>query len=530
MDENKSVNAIDPENISDTPETADQETAVEETAVEETAIEETAVENTEVEETAEVVADNAVADESPEADAPAAPVYPPKKEGGEYDERGYYIFPDRSYYDLLGNYYSANGEQQHEATTQAFTWEPVEHSELLIPPVDKKKRHTAFKVSLIIMACVLGTALLVLVGALIYNMVNTFPEAQNKTPTINIIVSDKGPTSQSDGYASPELIEEVKNSIVVISAQSAEAASLGSGFIISSDGYIVTNQHVIDGADEVWVDFYDGTSLKANVVGESASDDIAVLKVSASDLPAITLAKSENCYVGEVVYAIGCPDGYDFAWSVTMGIISHTSRNVKIYDDNGNLEKTMNLIQTDVAVNHGNSGGPIVNTRGEVVGIVTLKITNTEGMGFAIPIDGALEIIDAIITKGSADGVESSISAPRPMIGISCVGVAANKYYKKTATGIEEVEKVYADKNSASCFYAAVGGIYVMSIDERYNAVGVLEAGDIIVSMNGSALYNNNQLSFYLNDCKPGDEIQLEVYRDGRYETVTLTLAKEIKE
>ena len=255
-----------------------------------------------------------------------------------------------------------------------------------------------------------------------------------------------------------------------------------------------------------------------------------MLKVSANNLPAITLAKSENCYVGEIVYAIGCPDGYDFAWTVTMGIISHTNRNVKLYDDNGNLEKTMNLIQTDVSVNPGNSGGPIINTRGEVVGIVTLKITNTEGMGFAIPIDGALEIVEALITKGNADDVESSISAPRPMIGITCVGVSANKYYKRTATGIEEVEKVYADKNSASCFYAAVGGIYVLSIDERYNAVGVLEAGDIIVSMNGSALYNNNQLSFYLNDYKPGDKIELEVYRNGEYKTVKLTLAKEIKD
>lgn len=524
MDENKSVNQIDSENISKTPETAVEETEVEIALPQTVEVEETVG----VVETKEV-ADEMASDETTETDIPAdEPVYPPKKEGGEYDDRGYYVFPDGSFYDLLGEYHTSRDDQPNEAT-QAFTWEPIDQTELLRPAVDKKKRHSAFKVSLIIMACVLATALMVLVGALIYNMLNTFPEAQNKAPTINIIVSDKGPTSQSDGYASPELLEQVKNSIVVISAQSAEASSLGSGFIISSDGYIITNQHVIDGANDIWVDFYDGSSLKARVVGQSERDDIAVLKVNANNLPAITLAKSENCYVGEVVYAIGCPDSYDFAWSVTMGIISHTSRNVKIYDDNGNLEKTMNLIQTDVSVNPGNSGGPIINTRGEVVGIVTLKITNTEGMGFAIPIDGAIEIIDALITKGNADDVESSISAPRPMIGITCVGVAANKYYKKTGTGIEEVEKTFADNNPSSCFYAPVGGIYVMSIDPRYNAVGVLEAGDIIVSMNGSALYNNNQLSFYLNDCKPGDKIELEVYRNGAYKTVTLTLAKEIK-
>ena len=514
MDENKSVNQIDPEDVSDTPKAATQETAVE---------------NTEVEETAEVVADNTVADEAPETDIPPEPEYPPKKEGGEYDDRGYYVFPDGSYYDLLGNYHSAQGEIVSEAT-QAFTWEPVNQDELLKPATDKKKRHSAFKVSLIIMACVLATALLILVGALIYNMVSTYPAAKEKNPTVNVIVSDKGPTSQSDGYASPELIEEVKHSIVVISAQSKNVSSLGTGFIVSSDGYIVTNQHVIDGANEIWVDFYDGSSYQAKVIGQSVRDDVAVIKVNATNLPVITLGKSENCYVGEIVYAIGCPDSYDFAWSVTMGIISHTSRNVKIYDDNGNLEKTMNLIQTDVSVNPGNSGGPIINTRGEVVGIVTLKITNTEGMGFAIPIDGALELVEAIIEKGHANDVESSISAPRPMIGISCVGVSANKYYKKTATGIEPVEKIYADKNPNSCFYAPVGGIYVLGLDERYNAVGVLEVGDIIVALDGNAVYNNNQFSFYLNNYKPGDEIQLEVYRNGKYKTVELVLAKEIRD
>ncbi len=544
MDENKSVNEINPEESS-VKEPAIEEPAIEEPTVEEPAVEEPAVEESAVEEPA--VEEPAVevpaveeptveepAVEVPEADIPAEPEFPPKKEGGEYDSRGYYVFPDRSYYDLLGNYYSAKGEQQHSAVTQAFTWEPtaqpVADPEPLKPAMDKKKRHTAFKVSLIIMACVLATALLILVGALIYNLFDTYPDAQNKNVTVNVIISDKGPTNPGDGYASPELLEEVKNSIVVISAQTADASSLGSGFIISDNGYIVTNQHVIDGASEIWVDLYDGRSYQAKVVGASERDDIAVLKISASDLPPITLARSEDSYVGEVVYAIGCPDSYDFAWSVTMGIISHTSRNVKIYNDDGSLEKTMNLIQTDVSVNPGNSGGPIINTRGEVVGIVTLKITNTEGMGFAIPIDGALEIIDALITKGSADDIESSISAPRPMIGISCVGVSANKYYKKTSTGIEEVEKTYADHFPDTCFYAPVGGIYVMSIDERYNAVGVLEAGDIIVSLDGAAVYNNNQFSFYLNNYKPGDRIQLEVYRDGGYKTVKLTLAKEIKE
>lgn len=505
MDENKSVNDINPE--AQTEQAPTEQAPMEQTPVDEPATNEPAV-------------DESAADE---------PIYPPKKEGGEYDERGYYVFPDGSYYDLLDNYYSAQGEQ-HSAATQAFTWEPIGSDELLTPPVDKKKRHSAFKVTLIVMACVFALALLILAAALIYNMFDTYPDAIDKNPTVNITVSDKGPTKPEDGLASAELLEEVKQSIVVVSTQSSTSAGLGSGFIISDDGYIVTNQHVIEGADSIWVDLYDGKSYQAKVVGSSERDDVAVIKINAKDLPTSTLGKSSNCYVGERVYAIGCPDSYDYAWTVTMGIVSHTSRNVKIYDKSGNLEKTMNLIQTDVSVNPGNSGGPIINTRGEIVGIVTLKITNTEGMGFAIPIDGALEIIQAIIEKGNADDVESSISAPRPMIGITCVGVSANKYYKRTSTGIEEVNEGYANQRPDVCFYAPVGGICVLGLDERYNAVGVLEIGDIIVSLDGSAVYGNDQFSYYLNNYKPGDKIKLDVYRDGKYQTVELVLAKEIKD
>ena len=525
MDENKSLNPTDAEDATNSPESVAEESPIEASQPESVEVEASETENS----VAETVAET-IADEISENDVPSSKQeYPPKKEGGEYDERGYYIFPDGSYYDLLGDYHCVQGEQLSEAT-QAFTWEPINQDELLKPAVDKKKRHSAFKVSLIIMACVLSVALLILVAALIYNMIDTYPEAKDKNITVNVIVSDKGPTNPGDGYASPETLEKVKSSIVVISARSSEATSLGSGFIISTDGYIVTNQHVIEGTGEVWVDLYDGTSHKANVVGQSARDDIAVLKINAKDLPAITLAKSKDCYVGEIVYAIGSPDSYDYAWTVTMGIISHKSRNVKIYDNNGNLEKTMNLIQTDVSVNPGNSGGPIINTRGEVVGIITLKITNTEGMGFAIPIDGALQIIDALITKGNADDIESLVSPSRAMIGITCVGVMEGRYYIKTDTGVKEVEKDYADRHPSSSFYVPVGGIYVLGVDQKYNAVGVLEVGDIIVSIGGANVHDNNHFSFYLNKYKPGDRVELEVYRNGRYTTVYLTLAKEIKD
>lgn len=396
------------------------------------------------------------------------------------------------------------------------------------PPAPKK--HTGFKVTLIVMCCVLAIVLVILVTVLALGIFDSIPSALKDEirPEVNITVSDKGPTTPESGVASPELLEQVNNSVVVITTITSTGSGLGSGFIVTEDGYIVTNYHVVEGNKKISVQLYDGNSYEATLVGYSDPDDIAVIKIDAKKLPAITLGKSSNCYVGERVYAIGCPDGYELAWSITMGIISHTDRDIKMYDNSGNIEKTMHLIQTDVAVNHGNSGGPLVNTRGEVVGIVTLKISNTAGLGFAIPIDSALEIIEAIIETGNADGVDSSVSNQRAMLGITCVGVSADSYYLKTATGIQEVTKEEAE-TSGEYIYTPVSGIYVFDTDQKYNAHGILKSGDIIVSIDGFSIYTNSQLSYYLDTCSPGDEVSVKIMRNGEFSTVKVTLAKEIK-
>lgn len=392
------------------------------------------------------------------------------------------------------------------------------------------KRHTGFKVTLIIMCCVLAIVLVLLVTVLALELFESAPSAfeDDVHREVNITVSDKGPTSLEDGVASPELLEQVNKSVVMITNISSMGSSVGTGFIITDDGYIVTNYHVVENHQTISVQLYEGNSYEATLVGYSERDDIAVIKINAQDLPAITLGKSSNCYVGEKVYAIGCPDGYELGWSITMGIISHTNRSIKIYDGNGNVEKTMHLIQTDAAVNHGNSGGPLINTRGEVVGIVTLKISNTTGLGFAIPIDSALEIIEAIIETGDASDVDSSVSSPRAMLGISCVGVAADSYYLKTETGIKTVTKEEAEANG-DYIYTTVGGIYVFDTDPKYNAQGILQSGDIIVSIDNFAVYTNSQLSYYLDMCSPGDEVAVKIMRNGEFSTVKITLAKEIK-
>lgn len=490
----------------------------------------------------------------------------PKKQGGFFDSKGQYVFPDGSYYDMYDVYHPST--HAPSGATYAFNWTastngssenntPAAPAEAVTPccdthcdsdPVNNdpcnsdpfnndpcnsenhekyKKKRSSLRTTLIVLACVFGVALIILASALIYGISDISGDPDIDRPTVNIQVSDKGPTTPNDGDASAEILEQANNSIVVIYASGSSSSSYGSGFIITSDGYIVTNQHVVDGASHVSVEMKNGKTYNATVIGESEDNDIAVLKISATDLPAITLGKSSNCHVGERVYALGCPEGYDFPWTVTAGIISNTSRTVRITDSNGEYEKTMTLIQTDTAVNSGNSGGPLINVRGEVVGIVTLKISNTAGLGFAIPIDGALEIVKALIEDGNADSVDSSVSVGRPMLGITCVGVTKDTYYCRTSTGVTVITESEAEVTQSS-FHADVSGIYVVDTDSRYNAVGKLMSGDIIVSVDGSEVYTNDMLTFRLNSHKAGDVLELKIYRNGAYKTVSITLAKEI--
>lgn len=476
----------------------------------------------------------------------------PKKQGGYFDSKGQYVFPDGSYYDMYDVYHPSTdnagnagnasnasntgntSDTNNADSTYAFNWTAANSPDGDNPEGGDgdtqrkyKKKRSALKTTLITLGCVFGVALIILIVALIYGMTDTADSLDKDRPTVNIQVSDKGPTTPEDGLASKEILEEANNSVVIIYASGSTQSSYGSGFIISSDGYIVTNQHVVDGASLVSVEMNNGKTYNARIVGESEDNDIAVLKISATDLPAITLGKSSNCYIGERVYALGCPEGYDFPWTVTSGIISSTSRTLKVTDSNGDYEKTMNLIQTDTAVNSGNSGGPLINVRGEVIGIITLKITNTAGLGFAIPIDGALEVIEAIIENGNADSIDSSVSIGRAMLGITCVGVTKDTYYVRTSTGIRSLTKEEAEITSGS-FYTDVSGVYVVDTDSKYNAVGILQSGDIIISVDGSEVYTNDMLSFRLSSHTAGDSIELKIYRDGAYKTVSVVLAKEI--
>ncbi|MBQ9749284.1 MAG: serine protease [Clostridia bacterium] len=336
------------------------------------------------------------------------------------------------------------------------------------------------------------------------------------------------PTSNNsdvvDGDASPNTISKAMSSVVVVSAETASGTSTGTGFIVgvSEDklyDYVATNYHVVADASEIYVRLYEtGDYVLASLVGYSFEDDIAVLKIKTTGLSALTIANYKSCRAGDKVYAIGTPEGENFAWTVTHGIISKVDRILWVYDDQGNLEKTMRALQTDTPVNPGNSGGPLINARGEVVGIVTMKLGESEGVGFALPIDGAIEIISAIIATGSADGVESTISRNRAFLGITCVSVTEGHWYKLLSDRITESDKAHGS------FCADASGVYVMSVSAGSAAYGKLEKGDIITEINGCKIFNLNQLSNILYDLKVGDEITLTYCRDGQYDTVSITL------
>ena len=325
-------------------------------------------------------------------------------------------------------------------------------------------------------------------------------------------------------------VEQAKHSVVVIEVITENGGGTGTGIIMTSDGYIATNHHVIEGATRIKVTFYDGSVMEAELVGSSEMDDLAVIKVSAMGLPAATFAYSENCYVGQTVYAIGTPAGPDFGWTTTKGIISYKNREVKIYnDDDGTLEKKLRLLQTDAMVNPGNSGGPLVNTKGEVVGVVSMKLANGyEGIGFAIPSDGAVEILEAIIEFGNADNINSSLHHKRPMLGITGVYVDAGEYYLPNETGVKRLtEEELAQYDRDQLLHPEVSGVYVMGFADGMDAATKMEAGDIVTAAQGEEITSMNVLSAIINEYYAGDTVTLTVYRDGRYIPVDIVLSPQ---
>ena len=268
----------------------------------------------------------------------------------------------------------------------------------------------------------------------------------------------------------------------------------GSGFIISADGYIVTNNHVVEGATAISVLLNDGATFPAELVGRDPVSDIAVLKIDAKGLSYLTWGDSDNLQVGEQVAAIGNPLG-EFANSMTVGYISALDREI-------NIDGTpRNMLQTDAAVNSGNSGGPLLNLKGQVIGVVTAKSSgsNVEGLGFAIPSSKAVSAVKSLISIGASDG----FGYVRKQ---AIIGVSVSTYEDDDQPGVR-VESV----NSGGA--AEKAGI---------------EEGDVIISANGAAVATVNELKSVINDFFPGDKLVLTILRDGAKIDVTVILDEAV--
>lgn len=262
----------------------------------------------------------------------------------------------------------------------------------------------------------------------------------------------------------------------------------GSGIIFDKSGYIVTNEHVIDGATNITVTLPGGKRLPAQVIGSDFRTDLAVLKVNAQNLPVARFGDSSKVRVGDTAIAIGNPLGEEFAGSVTSGVISAVNRKLNVDG------KTYKVIQTDASINPGNSGGALCNIAGEVIGINTLKKSDAEGMGFAIPINEALPIIQTLMKNGYVS---------RPYMGI---------------------EYQFIDEDTAKENDIPSGGYVRRVVRGGAAELAGIRPGDIIVEFGGVKIDKEDALTDAISRHKVGDTVTVKIWRDGRYGNVQVKL------
>jgi serine protease Do len=342
--------------------------------------------------------------------------------------------------------------------------------------------------------------------------------SQNTNPEANTVTAQ--PTSAKSSSSIADTVEQLSKTIVgIVNYQQRQSRSFygnstsqdvesgtGSGVIFQKNNdfaYIVTNNHVVEGATKLEVSLYNGEKVNAEVVGTDALTDLAVLKIDSKNVEATAqFGNSSTLRPGDEVYAIGNPLGLEFSRTVTQGIVSAVNRSIDVSTSAGTWETT--VIQTDAAINPGNSGGALINPDGLVIGINSLKIADSgvEGLGFAIPSNDLIPIVNQLIENGKVE---------RPYLG---VGLA----------DLTEVPQMYWENLPES----VKEGVMITAVEPNSAAAnGGLEAQDVIVSMNGTNIANSSELRKYLySDVKNGDEIKFEVYRDGKLTSVNVKLAK----
>ena len=403
-----------------------------------------------------------------------------------YENDGFHPYEDNN--DAQNRYEAQSSETSGNQWQQPLYQMPQqpEHTQ-------PKKKHTAGRVVALALCCsLLGGA--VGAGAMAIGTSMT-------TSAINVSKIDT-----SKEMTAAEVYAANVNSTVGITTSittnywgyQTTAAASGSGFILTADGYILTNYHVIENSNSVKVTMYDGTSYDATIVGYDESNDIAVLKIDATGLTPVVLGDSDELNVGDSVVAIGNPLG-ELTFSLTSGAVSALNREVTLSSN-----VTMDLIQTDCAINSGNSGGALFNLYGEVIGITNAKYSSSgssgeasiDNIGFAIPINSVRSIVESIIKNGYI---------VKPYIGVS-------------------VEDVSSEMTS----YGLPTGAVVRSVTDGAPAAQAgLQANDIITAVDGTEISGSNDLVQIVTAKKAGDTLKLSVYRQGQTLELTVTVAEQ---
>ena len=421
--------------------------------------------------------------------------------------------------------YSASQDQSQQAPKAHTQPQPAPHvtdhipqyhyaPQPIEPPKPKKKKSVAGKVIALALCCSLVGGILGAIGGAVVAMNIKYAPAANPSGGSSTILEGQRENTKIDinkidtskQMTPAEVYATNVNSTVGITTsvttnfwgyQTTSAAS-GSGFIISDDGYILTNFHVIESSSAINVSFYDGSSLPAQLIGYDASNDIAVLKVEATGLTPVVLGDSKNLNVGDTVLAIGNPLG-ELTFSLTVGAVSAMEREVTT-----STGITMNLMQTDCAINSGNSGGALFNLYGEVIGITNAKYSSSsaseasiDNIGFAIPINSVRSIVESIMEKGHI---------AKPYIGISVTDVS------------EETQS-----------YGLPKGAAVKTITEGSPAEKAgLQVSDIITHVDGNEIGGSNDLVGYVSECEAGQVLKVTVYRQGTTMELEITVGEQI--
>lgn len=415
-------------------------------------------------------------------------------------------------------YYSHSDPNANENENRETHEQPIELGGYRVEPWEepprqsrKKKDRMWPKITALCLSCALvgglvgGGGIYLMSGGAIGGGTTTVYEGQQAPTVVNVShVTGKEKLSPAQIYAT-YVGSTVGITTELVSTnyfgQQVQNAASGSGFVVSSDGYIVTNYHVIEDATSIKVTFVDGKTYDATLRGGDKSNDIAVLKIDAENLTPVVIGSSDDLVVGDQVYAIGNPLG-ELTYSMTSGIVSALDRNVTMSDGT-----RMNYIQTDTAINSGNSGGALFNEYGQVVGIVSAKLSSSgsssasvEGLGFAIPMGDVKNMLTDIIQHGYITG--------QPYMGIINTSVSG------------EAQR-----------YGTPAGSYVMGVVEgSCSEKAGLQTGDIITAIGDAEVTSSDDLQNAMKDFKAGDSVKLTVNRSGEVETLTITFDEKTEE